>query len=172
MKLSKLFFLFMLGVATVSCSSDDDGATPYLLTNENIAGNYKTELQTAHMEQTFTVNNVPVVSITDIVGDTFQVNTLFNADGTYSRVGQFRIVTTTNTAGQTATTNEIIVVDESGTYVINQTAQNITLKQDGESKTFQVVEFNEIKINLTNDSTDPVNGVPTTASYRWNLVRK
>lgn len=172
MKLSKMLFLFTLAIATVSCSSDDDGAEPYLLTNENIAGNYKTELLTAQMEQTFSVNNVPVPSTTNLIGDTFQVNTLFNADGTYSRLGQYRIVTTTNTTGQTATTNEIIVVDESGTYVINQTSNSLTLTQNGISQSFQVVLFNETKLNLSRDSSDPIGGVPTTASFRWNLVRK
>lgn len=172
MKLSKLFFLMLLAVATVSCSSDDDGAEPYLLTKANLAGNYKTELMNAHIEQTFTINNVPIVSVTDVVGDTFQVNTTFHEDGTYTTVGNFRVVTTVNTSGQTSSTSEIITVDESGTYVIGQSANTITLRQSGNSQTYDVKNFNEIRLNLQRNSTDPIDDVPTVATFDIHLVRK
>lgn len=171
MKLSKLFFLFILAIATVSCSSDDDGS-PYLLTPVNLSGNYKTELLTEHREQTFTVNNVPVVSTTDIVGDTFEVNTVFKEDGTYTSLGQYRSVTTIKTAGQTTTENRIVNVDETGTYVINQTAKNVTITIDGKSKTYDATLFNETKLNLKRDSSEPIDDVPTISSFKVNLVRK
>lgn len=171
MKLSKLFFLVVLAIATVSCSSDDDG-TPFLLNPANLSGNYKTELLTMTIEQTFTVNNVPVVSTTSIVGDTFELNTVFKEDGTYTSLGQYRMVTTTKTAGQTTTESKIVNVDETGTYVINQTAKNITITIDGESKTYNATLFNETKLNLQRDSSEPIDDVPTISSFKTNLVRK
>lgn len=162
----------LLAVATVSCSSDDDGPEPFLLTKSNLAGNYKTELMTAHIEQTFTINNAPIVSTTTIEGDTFQVNTVFFEDGTFTRNGNFRIVTTVNTNGQTDTTSEIITVDEAGTYVIGQSANSITLRQNGDSQTFDVKLFNQTKLNLQRNSTDPIDDVPTIATFDVHLVRK
>lgn len=170
MKLSKLLFLMLLAIATVSCSSDD-GAEPFLLTKANLAGNYKTELLTAHIEQTFTVNNIPILSVTDIVGDTFQVNTTFFEDGTFTRTGNFRIVTTVRTNNQTETTSEIITVDESGTYVIGQTGNTLTLRQNGDSQTFDVKRFNETKLSLERISNDPIDDVPATAVFKMNLSR-
>lgn len=126
---------------------------------------------TAHIEQTFTVNNVPILSVTDIEGDTFQVNTIFHPDGTFTRVGNFRIVTTVTTSGQTNTTSEIITVDEAGTYVINITSNTITLSQEGGSQTFNVKLFSETKLNLERNSSDPIDGVPTTAIFKINLSR-
>ncbi len=161
-----------LAVATISCSSDDDGPAPYLLTQSNLAGNYKTELLTARIEQTFTINNVPIVSVTEIVGDTFQVNTTFSEDGTFTHVGNYRIVTTVTTSGQTNTTSEIITVDESGTYVIGQGGNSITLRQDGASETHDVTAFNEIRLNLQRNSTDPIDNVPTVATFHTHLVRR
>ncbi len=171
MKLSKLILLMLLAIATVSCSNDDDGAEPFLLTKRNLAGNYKTQLLTVHIEQTFTVNNAPILSVTDIAGDTFQVNTTFYEDGTFTRVGNFRILTTITTGPIVNTESEIITVDETGTYVIGPTGNTITLRQNGDSQTFDVKLFNETKLNLERNSTDPINDVPTMATFKINLSR-
>ncbi len=171
MKLSKLLFLFMLAIATVSCSSDDD-ATPYEFNNVNLSGNYKIELLNDRKEQTFTINNATIVSVTEIIGSTFKVNTVFNADGTFTSKGNYFITKTTTTSGQTETTTDIIDVDVSGNYVLNQTARNITISHDGKSTTYDVALYDETKLNLKRDSSEPIDEVPTISSFKMNLVRK
>ncbi len=174
MKISKLIFLFMLAVATVGCNKDDDnGPEPYVLSNANLAGSYKTTLLKGHIEQTFNVNGSDVQSITDIVGDTFQLTTVFAVDGTYTTSGQYRTVTTVTTANNPPEiTTEIILVDDSGTYVLNTTTKKITITVDGDSDTFDVALFNETKLNLFQESSDPIGGVPTTATFNINFERK
>ncbi len=172
MKITNLFILFALVFATVSCNKDDDGPEPFLLTKSNIAGNYKTTLLKAHMEQTYTVNNVPIVSVTDVEGDTFQLTTVFGADGTYTNTGQYRIVTTTTTGGQTVTNSEIVLIDDEGTYVLNPTSNKITITTDDASLTFDVTTFNPSQLHLLMKSSEPVDGVPTTSTLEVHLERK
>ncbi len=172
MKISKLMLLLVLAIGAVGCNKDDDGPEPYRLTNANIAGSYKTIFLKGHMEQTFTVNNVDILSVTDVVGDTFQLTTVFKTDGTYLTSGQYRAVTTNTTGGQTTTNSEIILVDQEGTYVLNPTSNTITIVVDNTPLTFDVTSFNSNQIKMVHNSNAPVDGVPTTSRLEIHLERQ
>ena len=172
MNFTKLIFLFTLAFATVSCSSDDDGNAPYVFNNTNLSGNYKTTLLTGDIEQTYLVNGTEVKSTIKIVGDTFQLTTVFGTDGSYSATGQYRTETKTTTAGNTVTETEIVVVDDQGTYVISEDKKNFTLTIDGESETYDVALFNETKLNLKRDFNETIGDVPTVGNFKVNFERK
>ena len=171
MNFKKLIFLFTLAIATISCSSDDDGPGPYVFSNDNLSGNYKTTLLTGDIEQTYTVNGTEVKSVTKIVGDTFQMTTVFGANGSYSASGQYRTETTITTAGNTTTDSEIIVVEDEGTYSISPDKKRLTITIDGDAETFDVSLFNETKLNLKREINETNNDVPTVGTFKVNYER-
>lgn len=171
MNFKKLIFLFTLALATISCSSDDDGPGPYVFSNDNLSGNYKTTLLTGDIEQTYTVNGTEVKSVTKIIGDTFQMTTVFGANGSYSASGQYRIETKITTAGNTTTDSEIIVVEDEGTYSISPDKKRLTITIDGDAETFDVSLFNETKLNLKREINETINDVPTVGTFKVNYER-
>jgi len=151
MKLVKKIFVVMMIVSLAACKSDDDGAAQFLLTIDNLVGNHDITLFESLEEDTFIINNVPVVSTITTIGDTFQVTLKLNADQTYLLAGQFRITETTIVGNDTLIDTEILVLNETGTFTINANNLTITLTDGlgGDSQTWDVALFNETQMNLT-----------------------
>ena len=113
----------------LSCGSDDSGPS-FDLTNENLAGNYVLE--------SFESSDVTDVNIagrdlleTSIVaeGSTFEVEAMFNDDGTFTLSGEFLLSTTESFFG--STDSEIVDLDGgSGTYILDDDKDEITLDFD------------------------------------------
>ena len=65
-----------------------------------MAGDYDITVLNIDIETTAEVAGVAVtISNTAIVGDTFQVDVIINANGTYSASGQYRVVSTVTPVG-------------------------------------------------------------------------
>lgn len=148
MKSTKLLLIFILSFSILSCNknSDDDGGTSFLLSAENLAGTHALTFLDIDIEETTEINGIPVMSTITIIGSTFQVEMIFQENGTYSIEGQYLQTTTVTVAGQTETDTEIIVLDEGGTYSLDANEQTIFLSGSGgelEAGTFEVTVFNE-----------------------------
>ena len=162
MKILKQLFLIVLIVSLVSCDSDDDSGTPYLLTNANFAGIYNLNFLLANVETTGVISGVPFTVPSTSEGSVFQVETSFNQNGTYTLVGQFLL---TITIAGSNPTPEIINLDENGTFQLNDTAKTITINSTQEllNGTFDVTLFNENELRMVNEKTE-VDGSITTDS--------
>lgn len=178
MNITKFLLVMFLAVATVSCNKDDDGGgdTPFTLTNTNLSGTYKISSASATSISTTNVAGSTVtVATTTVVGDTFQVSIIFNENGSYTATGQYRIVTTiTPTGGAPIVTEEILVVDSSGTYSLNSSSQTILINSNDDSFVdglFDVALFNETTVNLTQEDISVEGGITTTTDGILNLTR-
>ena len=151
MNLVKKIFVVMMIVSLAACKSDDDGAAQFLLTIDNLVGNHDITSYESYEEDTYIINNVPVVSTITTIGDTFQVTLKLNADQTYLLAGQFRITETTVVGNETLIDTEILVLNETGTFTVNANDLTITLIDGlgGDSQTWDVSLFNETQMNLT-----------------------
>lgn len=123
--LKKLAFI-ALTIVLVSCGSDD--SSPSLdLTNENIVGTYNMTSFEFTNESEISVAGVstPITSI-EATGSTFQVNTVFNDDGTFILSGEFLLTTESDLLDDDTT--EIIDLDgATGTYALDADNNDITL---------------------------------------------
>ncbi|MCB0464107.1 MAG: hypothetical protein KDC78_00320 [Aequorivita sp.] len=177
MKLTKLIFLFVLTLAAVSCSKDDNNdPEPYNLTNANLAGTYKISAVSGNSTSTTNVSGTTVtIATTTVVGDTFQVSIIFNENGTYTATGQYRIVTTITPTGQDPiVSEEILVVDSSGSYSVNSSNQTITFNSNDDSFVeglFDVTLFNNTTFNLMQEDVTTDGGITTTSEANINLTR-
>ena len=157
MKTLKLF-VFAIAIFTLSaCSSDDDSnSTPPAveLTIANLTGTYDVFSVTDSSERTVTTNGITVlVSSYVSSGDTFTDTVFtFNADGTYTSSGSYRETSTNTITGQTPITEtEIVSIDDSGTYTVNETSRTITL--DGDI-IYDVTLFNDTELRVVENYTE------------------
>jgi len=163
----------MLTISIVSCKSDDDGdSNAYLLTNANLAGNYNITMLTFNIDQVFEFNGVPVTSNTTGVGDTFQVDFVFNENGTYTAQGQYRIVTNITVGGNTETDSEIIVLNENGSFQLNANNEKITFDGDFADGTFDVSLFNQNEIRLTQTTSEVTSDGSIDTQAEIRMVRQ
>ena len=162
MKIIKYLFVLIVIVSLASCKSDDDNDTPYLLINENFSGLYNLNFLVANVETTVIIGGNPVVVPSTSEGSVFQVDTSFNLNGSYSLGGQFLLTTTITGSGAT---NEIIDLDENGSYQLNDTAKTITITSNEEflNGTFDVTLFNENELRIKSEKTT-IDGDVTTES--------
>ena len=162
MKIIKYLFVLIVIVSLASCKSDDDNDTPYLLINENFSGLYNLNFLVANVETTVIIGGNPVVVPSTSEGSVFQVDTSFNLNGTYSLGGQFLLTTTITGSGAT---DEIIDLDENGSYQLNDTAKTITITSNEEflNGTFDVTLFNENELRIKSEKTT-IDGDVTTES--------
>lgn len=154
MKLSKLIFLFVLSIATISCSSDDDNNSTYDYNKDNLVGTYElTYLQSKEVE-TVDVNGFDVVTTTTATGDTFDVSVVFASNNTTTSNGTYRITETVTQGNQTTTDAYIVVLNNETTgYSVNAATAELTI--DG--STYKVSNFSAtgFKINLSETTTEP-----------------
>lgn len=177
MKLKNYLFIFVATLALVSCKSDDDNNqdTTFLLNSTNLAGTYELTFLESIEEETFLVNNVPVESRITTVGDTFQVDFVVNANGTFSTSGEYRSTETT-VVGQAdpVIDTEIILLNETGTYVLNANNETLSLTSTGDNESIQysITTFNENEVRLLYEFSEIVNDLPYSTSTEIHLRRQ
>ena len=153
MKTIKILLLLFVCTTLTNCS-DDNAAPTYPLSYENIAGNYNIQSLSLNLETTLNIGIVPVTSTANGVGDTFQIDLIMNQDRTYSVKGAYRLVTTATVPGNPpVTTNEILNIDESGTYTINTNNSITFIDQNADflNGSLNVTVFNENAFTLTQE---------------------
>ncbi len=176
MKIFKFTLIALITTTIVSCS--DNSYEPELdLTNESLAGNYNITILNIDIESSAEVAGVPVtISNTTIDGDTFQVDVVFNTNGTYTAGGQYRVTSTvTPVATPPVTNTEIIVFDDSGSYSINSDENTITFMIQDQallSGTFNVSDFNENSISLTQQVEETIGDITSLINMNISLDRK
>ena len=176
MKIFKLTLIAFITTTILSCS--DNSNDPELdLTNESLAGNYNITILNIDIESSAEVAGVPVtISNTTIDGDTFQVDVVFNTNGTYTAGGQYRVTSTvTPVATPPVTNTEIIVFDDSGSYSINSDENAITFMIQDQallSGTFNVSDFNENSISLTQQVEETIGDITSLINMNISLDRK
>jgi hypothetical protein len=172
MKILKFFLLAITIVSFTACSSDDsnnDSVAEVKLTNANLAGDYEITLYKGETVTSVTATNGTTV-ITERVtfsGDTF-TNAIFtfNADGSYISSGSYVRTTKVNVTGQSPVTNEeIVTIDESGSYSLNNTNRTITL--DG--NIIDVDVFNGTKLNISGSNEENYQSVTESTTFRYKL---
>ena len=170
MKIIKYLFVLIVIVSLASCKSDDDNDTPYLLINENFSGLYNLNFLVANVETTVIIGGNPVVVPSTSEGSVFQVDTSFNLNGTYSLGGQFLLTTTITGSGAT---DEIIDLDENGSYQLNDTAKTITITSNEEflNGTFDVTLFNENELRIKSEKTTTDGDVTTESVIEIRFTR-
>jgi PBP1b-binding outer membrane lipoprotein LpoB len=146
MKFTKLILLFVLTIAAVGCSSDDDNNDTYDYNKDNLTGTYKlTYFQTKEVE-TVNVNGFDVVTTTTAVGDTFNFNVVFATNNTVTADGTYRITETIVQGSQSNTDTYIIDVDNEVTgYSVNAATAELTLDGD----TYKVSNFSPTGFTIT-----------------------
>ena len=176
MKIFKFTLIAFITTTILSCS--DNSNDPELdLTNESLAGNYNITILNIDIESSAEVAGVPVtISNTTIDGDTFQVDVVFNTNGTYTAGGQYRVTSTvTPVATPPVTNTEIIVFDDSGSYSINSDENTITFMIQDQallSGTFNVSDFNENSISLTRQVEETIGDITSLINMNISLDKK
>jgi len=175
MKIFKFTLIAFITTTILSCS--DNSNDPELdLTNESLAGSYNITILNIDIESSAEVAGVPVtISNTTIDGDTFQVDVVFNTNGTYTAGGQYRVTpTVTPVATPPVTNTEIIVFDDSGSYSINSDESTITFMIQDQallSGTFNVSDFNENSISLTQQVEETIGDITSLINMNISLER-
>ncbi|MEM0517833.1 MULTISPECIES: hypothetical protein [Aequorivita] len=176
MKISKLFILCILAVATISCSSDDDNnPPPYTLSTTNFVDTYKLKFLEIREVETITFSNGTTSTSSAVtVGSVFQnVNFVFNSNNTYTANGLFNTVTTvTNPDGSTTVGDTVIVsLDETGTYTLNVGNSTLTVTDsDGEVTALEISDYTETSMTLYAEETTVSNNstIVTSVEYRFS----
>lgn len=175
MKTIKRILILLVTVTFLNCS-DNDNTPAYPLNYENIAGSYDIQSLSADIQTTIEINGIPVTASANAVGDTFQVDMIMNSDRTYSIEGEYRIITTTRVPGASpVTSEEIVIVDEEGTYVINDSSITFT-DQDADflDGVLNVSVFNENSFTLSQEleETDPTTNGEISVNMSVSFIRK
>jgi hypothetical protein len=177
MKTLKLI-LFAVITSTILSCADNSTEPEIILSNESLAGNYDVAVLDSDLETSTVVADVPVtVANASLVGDTFQVDVIINADGTFSAGGQYRVVTTITPVGTAPITEtEIITLDpSSGSYILNTLQNTITFSSQDMSLlegTFNVIVFNETTFTLNQQVEETLGDLTVKANVNLSLERK
>jgi hypothetical protein len=128
MKYKNYFLILFVSLTVLSCKkNDDDAPASFLLSQENLAGNYDLTFFGGNSEANSTFQGLPVTVTTTITADTYQTDVIFTAGGAVSIDGEFRTMTTITNGTQTETDTEIQVVNENGTYSLDANTQVLTM---------------------------------------------
>jgi hypothetical protein len=177
MKTLKLI-LFAVITSTILSCADNSTEPEIILSNESLAGNYDVAVLDSDLETSTVVADVPVtVANASLVGDTFQVDVIINADGTFSAEGQYRVVSTITPVGTAPITEtEIITLDpSSGSYILNTLQNTITFSSQDMSLlegTFNVIVFNETTFTLNQQVEETLGDLTVKANVNLSLERK
>ena len=177
MKTLKLI-LFAVITSTILSCADNSTEPELILSNESLAGNYDVAVLDSDLETSTVVADVPVtVANASLVGDTFQVDVIINADGTFSAGGQYRVVSTITPVGTAPITEtEIITLDpSSGSYILNTLQNTITFSSQDMSLlegTFNVIVFNETTFTLNQQIEETMGDLTVKANVNLSLERK
>ena len=177
--MKKLKYIFFAVITATILSCADNSTEPELiLSNESLAGNYDIAVLDSDIETSTIVANIPVtVANASLVGDTFQVDVVINADGTFTAGGQYRIVSTITPVGSPQITEtEIITVEpSSGSYILNSLQNTVTFtSQDAGllEGTFNVIVFNETTFTLNQQIEETLGDLTLKINVNISLERK
>ena len=177
MKNLKYIFFAVITSTILSCA-DNSSEPELILSNESLAGNYDVTVLDSDIETSTVVANVSVVvANASLVGDTFQVDVVINADGTFTAGGQYRVVSTITPVGTPAITeSEIIIFEPSpGSYTLDSIENTITFMiQDAGllEGTFNVIVFNETTFTLNQQIEETMGDLTVKANVNLSLERK
>lgn len=172
------YILFAVITSTILSCADNSTEPELILSNESLAGNYDITVLNSDIETSTVVANVPVtVANASLVGDTFQVDVVINADGTFSAGGQYRVVSTITPVGSDAITEtEILTFEQTdGTYSLNTLENTITFNSQDVSLiegTFNVIVFNETTFTLNQQVEEIVGDLTVRANVNLSLERR
>ena len=172
------FILFAVISSTILSCADNSTEPELILSNESLAGNYNVTVLDSDIETSTIVANIPVtVANASLVGDTFQVDVVINADGTFTAGGQYRIVSTITPVGSPQITEtEIITVEpSSGSYILNSLQNTVTfMSQDAGllEGTFNVIVFNETTFTLNQQIEETLGDLTLKINVNLSLERK
>jgi len=172
------YILFAVITSTILSCADNSTEPELILSNESLAGNYDITVLNSDIETSTVVANVPVtVANASLVGDTFQVDVVINADGTFSAGGQYRVVSTITPVGSDAITEtEILTFEQTdGTYSLNTLENTITFSSQDVSLiegTFNVIVFNETTFTLNQQVEEIVGDLTVRANVNLSLERR
>lgn len=165
MKSVKYFLVLFLAFNILGCDSSDNEPI-FVLSKANLIGTYSMESMTLNTKTTTEVSGFPVVVNANSVGSLFQINLIFNSDDTYSIKGEYAVKTTTTSIGSSPIVNEqIIVIDEAGTYAVDNTDGTISFtNQNAELLTgkLTVSGISETKLLLTQFVEEAIPSLNTT----------
>ncbi len=177
MKTIKNLLILIIAITFINCS-DDNTALTYTLSYENIAGTYDIQSLSVNTKTTTEIGGFPVTVNANGVGNTFQVDLVMNQDRTYSIKGEHVFVVTVSGPGIPPTTDtEIILIDEAGTYTIDDTNNTVTFvdqNADFLDGVLNVTVFNENTFTLTQEveETEPLTQTTITANLSVSFSRK
>ena len=172
------YILFAVITSTILSCADNSTEPELILSNESLAGNYDITVLNSDIETSTVVANVPVtVANASLVGDTFQVDVVINADGTFSAGGQYRVVSTITPVGSDAITEtEILTFEQTdGTYSLSTLENTITFSSQDVSLiegTFNVIVFNETTFTLNQQVEEIVGDLTVRANVNLSLERR
>ena len=172
-----LKFIFFLCVITLITScSDDETAPKFPLSSANLVGNYEmNNLETQGSEDATSSSGDTVnLTKTSTVGDTFQLDFVLNANGTYTASGQYRTVSRiTPNGGATSEESEIIVINATGSYQLNSDNTITFNPQTGDffEGIFTIKTFNETSVILSQDQEEVHGNTSFTAQATVGFIR-
>ncbi len=170
MKLSKIVLVLVLALSIVSCKKkDDDGITPFLLTNANIADSHALTYYMSTLVETTNFNGLDIVSTTATVGDTFQLDYIFDENGGLIMDGAYRSSYTVDVNGTiTMQDSEILVFDNlAGAYSIASSSSILVIN----NKSYEVTLFNETELRITREEITNSGGDTTVFNEEYRFTR-
>jgi hypothetical protein len=176
MKILKFILVLFISASITSCSDNESNEPSFLLSNDNLAGTYEIKSFSAKAKVTSVVSGLPITVNSSSTGDSFQVDFIIDADGSYTVSGLYRVVTMLTTIGSKPVTNiEILQVDDSGTYEIDSINGSITFtssKGDLLKGTLNIVTFNETTFNLTQEVEETEGETTAAINANFSFIRK
>mgnify|MGYP000005820010 CR=1 FL=1 len=119
--------VLLVAFSLFNCNSNNEERPIFVLSKSNLVGIHEIESFILDTKTTTEVSGFPVVINSNSVGNLFQVELIFNADDTYSLKGEYAVTTTITSAGSQPVVNEeILIVNESGTFSVNNTENTIS----------------------------------------------
>ena len=179
MKNLKYILLLFLTILFINCKNDDNNLdVAFDFTLANLAGTYGVNTYGADLTNTANTQGTDVViSTATIVGDIFQVVLTLNANGTYTATGQYSITTTVRpVSGPPTVTPEILLVDNEGTFTINDSADNrsitfVATKGEFLNGEYLVNFLSEEGITIIQDKTETDGSVTTQTVTTISLLK-
>ena len=176
MKISKLFFIMLLAIATVSCSSDDDGREPYTLNRTNFVDSYSMKFLEEKVIETLTFNNGSTsTSSSSTLGTVFQnLNYVFNSDGTFEASGLYTTVeTVTNSDGSVETNDPLMTnLEKTGFYTLNPTTNTLVITDQADRQTvYEITQYTETAMKLYSETEVTVGNSTTVTTQELRFSR-
>lgn len=176
MKLFKIIFFICITATLSSCGDSDDGED-FTLSNTNIAGTYEMNAYRAEKSEDATSSSGSSVNLskTVTVGDTFQLNLVLSAAGTYTASGQYRTVATITPNGENSSEeSKIVVVDVSGTYQLNAVDKTLVFNPQNDDffkGLFTIKTFNENSLRLEQENLEVDGSITNTTELKAGFTK-